>query len=519
MILIAGAAAVVLALTACTSGDGSDPAASATVQDGSDLTAQAARPELRIALAEKVVTQDADLVADFPSLQVLSLRAGTLFRLSADGSEIAPYLASKGSYSADKTSFVATLRTDVKFADGSPITPQDVVATFERSMKNEANINIGDFTPITSVKANGQDITFTFDRPYASFQSIASTYEMVILKASDIKPDLTIPEVPISSGQYALSSGSITGNSFQLTKNTFYPADLQPAVEKLSFSVVGDSAGRLTQLKGDQVDVALELDPSAVQALDTSLTSVGSSTFLIYYVSMNNQAGITKDPKVRQAISLAIDRQLISDVAWGGLSKPNAGFYAATSRWSSGQGTVTADVAGAKALLTGTECASGCSLKLLAQGGSDTDQRAAVIIQDSLKAIGITVTIESLDTATINDRVFKLDYEASLNFTGSLVDSADLLATYCFDYDYGLLSCFSGNPNTPETKALVGAVQRGQNDDVLTAAAGDVTAYFEKTTPFANLSDYAVTAVARADAAPYFSVGRTLQMQIASLKS
>jgi len=515
---IAAGAVALLALSACASGEAGDPSPSVTVEDGGDLSPQVVRPELRIALAEKVVTQDADLVADFPSLQVLSLRSGTLFRLSADGSEILPYLASKGSFSDDRTSFVATLRSDIKFADGSPITAEDVVATFERSMKNEANINIGDFTPITSVTASGQDITFTFDRPYASFQALAATYEMAILKASEIAPDLSIPEVPTSSGQYSLSSGSVTGNSFALTRNPHSPLDLQPSVEKLSFSVVGDSAGRLAQLKGDQVDVALEIDPSAVQAIDPSLASVGSSTFLTYNMVMNNQAGITKDLKVRQAISLAIDRQRIADVAWGGLAKPNAEFFAATSRWSSGQGTVTADVERAKSLLAGTECANGCSLKLLATGGSDTDQRTAVIIQDSLKQIGIEVTIETLDTASINDRLFNLDFEASLNFVGSLVDEADLLTKYCFDYDYGLLSCFSGNANTSETEALVSATQLGQSDEALSAAADDVTEYFLETMPFVNLADYAITGVARADVAPYFSIGRTLQMQIAALK-
>jgi ABC-type transport system substrate-binding protein len=141
-----------------------------------------------------------------------------------------------------------------------------------------------------------------------------------------------------------------------------------------------------------------------------------------------------------------------------------------------------------------------------------------VIIQDSLKQIGIEVTIETLDTASINDRLFNLDFEASLNFVGSLVDEADLLTKYCFDYDYGLLSCFSGNANTSETEALVSATQLGQSDEALRAAADDVTEYFLETMPFVNLADYAITGVARADVAPYFSIGRTLQMQIAALK-
>jgi ABC-type transport system substrate-binding protein len=506
---------VTAALAGCTSSD-SSPNPETSVGVGTDLTAQPNLDQLDIAISDKVVTQDADRTADFSSLQILALRAGTLFRLSADGSKLYPYLASSWEYSPDKTSLVATLRSDIKFADGTPITPEDVVATFERSMNNPKNINIGDFTPIKSVTAKGQDVTFTFTRPYASFENIAATYEMAILKASEIGQDYSIPDVPTSSGQYTLSDGDIKGNSFTLTRNTEQPADLQPAVENMAFKVVTDGAGRFTQLKGGQVDVANDIDPATIQSIDSSLKSVGSSTFLIYYMSMNNIDGITSDLDVRKAISLAIDRQLIADVAWGGLAAPNAEFFATTSRWSQGAGETSPQVDAAKELLKGTACENGCSVKLLATGSSDVDQRAATIIQDSLKAIGIDVTIETVDVATVNERIFSMDYEMSMNFTGSLTDLSDGLPTYCYDYDYGLLSCFSG-VDSAKGKKLVEQIQAAKTDEELTTSTAAVTAQFGKDALFANLSDYVLTAVATSEAAPYYALGRTLQIQTAPL--
>ena len=105
----------------------------------------AAKPPQSVAIGmrSQVTSLDPDRALSQEQIEILNLSSGTLTQFSADGSSIEPGLASDWTVSSDGLTYTLNLRPDLKFSDGSALHAADVVASFQRSMSDEANVNAG----------------------------------------------------------------------------------------------------------------------------------------------------------------------------------------------------------------------------------------------------------------------------------------------------------------------------------------------------------------------------------------
>ncbi|MEV7012630.1 ABC transporter substrate-binding protein [Streptosporangium sp. NPDC051022] len=485
------------------------------VDSTADSTATSAKPEradLKVAVPSKIDSIDPLIASGVTEIQVLRLVAGTLFTLDYDGKGVTPGLAKSGEFAADGRSYKATLKEGLTFSDGSPLTSADVVATFERARAFESNVYAGEYAPVRKATAvDPATVEFAFTRAFPSFETMISFPEFSILKKSEIGAKGAIPPSPTLAGPYVVE-GDVHGNSYALTRNTAYSGP-EPSVKKISFSVVPDASGRLTQVRGGQADLAVDI---GVQAISQSLSGVSvhaNPSMIITQLTFSANTAPLTDVNVRKAISAALDRKKISQIAWAGAMPPNAGLLP-TGSIGAAPGNAGADPAAAKELLKGTACENGCSLSLLLDGSSGWQSSSATIIEQNLKEIGITVSIQPLETITLYDRLGKGDFQLATGYFGAYADLPDATPQYCLSHSYGFLSCYTGYKSA-EAETAVGKAVTATDEAALKDAYAGVNAIFEKDAPLATLTDYAAVWAVRDDARGYASIGATAFITIA----
>jgi peptide/nickel transport system substrate-binding protein len=232
-----------------------------------------------------------------------------------------PWLATSYAWSNGGKSVTFTIRKGVKWNNGTPLTPADVVFTYDL-IKANAAIDVGGLT-ITSVSSSGDTVTVSFPTPqYANLQNIAGVAILPKAVWSTVgNPAQYADANPVGTGPYMLDT--FTPQGFTLKKNPDY---WQPVpVPKVYFPVYSSNTGALSALFSGQIDWTGNFIPG----LQKSFVDPSPSTHHYWEAPGSSNAlfpNLNKWPTnqlaVRKAISLAINRSLIASEGEAGLEAP-----------------------------------------------------------------------------------------------------------------------------------------------------------------------------------------------------
>ena len=241
----------------------------------------------------------------------------------------APYdfLASSYKWGPDGKSIILTIRSGIDWSDGSPLTPADVAGTYDMLAKYPDTNTNG--IPVTGATVNGQDVTVRFSSPaYTDLQYIGTTY----IVPSSIYNMTTDPgkatiTAPVGTGPYVLSSFSPTAG-VTLTANPHYwggPWNVgggPPAVSEVEFPLLASNSAVLSALQNNQLDWA----GNFLTGLSAFTSGAGHK---VWFAGVNTNSLIPNlstwpmnQLAVRQAVSLAIDRNDLSKTGESGLEPP-----------------------------------------------------------------------------------------------------------------------------------------------------------------------------------------------------
>jgi peptide/nickel transport system substrate-binding protein len=234
-----------------------------------------------------------------------------------------PWLATGYSWSNNGKTITFTIRTGVKWNNGSPMTPADVAYTYGL-MKANASINSGGLD-ISTISTTGNTVTLTFPTAqYTNLEQIAGVG--IVPKAIWSKagnPATFADATPVGTGPYKL--GSFTPQGFTLVKNPDYWQASLVKVQKVYFPVYTSNTGALSALFSGQIAWTGNFIPGLQkQFVDTAPSyhhyweAAGGSNSL----EPNLNKWPTNQLPVRQAISLAINRSLIASEGEAGLESP-----------------------------------------------------------------------------------------------------------------------------------------------------------------------------------------------------
>ena len=318
----------------------------------------------------------------------------------------------------DPVTFVIDIRPDVTFWDGTPVTPEDVVYSLERHRSDVTSAFYGAFVlvaPEGGIEITGENqVTVRFVAPDSTFRDALSGGSGAVLsKAVSEAQGSTLGTSGgelMCAGPFELESWT-PGREIVLAANEDY-WDGAPLVKQLTFRFIPDGTTLTNALLEGEVDGAFNVAPGSRDAFESSDTGrlvFGPSTASFSF-GPTRDTGAGANPMIRQALSLAIDRDQYIATVLHGLGQPQSTFVAPFS-WSGSPAAAVyqdgydaleaprVDLEAAKKLVEESGEDTSVPLRIAIPAGNKELSQTAAIIQSAAEQIGLIVEIDERQAA------------------------------------------------------------------------------------------------------------------------
>jgi len=316
--------------------------------------------DLRIGLAEDPDILDPDQSRTFVGRIVYASLCDKLVEITPE-LEIIPALATSWEWSADGMTLTMKLRDDVTFHDGEPFNAQAVAANIDRSKNLPESRRKSEVKSITGTNVVDEyTIEIMLANPDATIMAqFADRAGMMLSPKATEEMGLDFGAAPVCAGPFSFTE-RVQQDRIVLTKFAdYYRAD-EINFDSVTFLPITDDTVRLANLRAGDVHIIERLPATNVASVkaDDSL-KMAQAVSLGYQgltINLNNsdraQTPLGMDSKVRQALSLAIDREALNQVVFEGVFAAGNQPFPPTSPWYDATNPIPArDIAAAKALL------------------------------------------------------------------------------------------------------------------------------------------------------------------------
>jgi len=354
-----------------------------------------------------------------------------------DQTKILPCLAERWDISSDGLTYTFFLRQGVQFHDGSPFTSKDVQVNFQRIISPPEGVNSPRSVFFNTVERieTPDDITvrFVLTQPDpALLYNVAipwtGIYPAHLIEAG---ADLRDTKNLIGTGPFKFKSYT-PGVTYELEKNPNYWNPNLPYLDGIVFYPMADPNVAAQAVIAGQIHLnrGLGVPPLDLFHGHADIRVAGIPTTLVWRLVLNGrQFEPFQDPRVRQAISLAIDREAMIEVGTEGRSVLS-GWMHPYGAWALPEDRVRqargfgkdkeADRQQAKQLLAEAGFPNGFDVELLAFAlGTPVTQS---LVADQLEQIGIRVNVQNLQLGEYVQRVVAREFQMSLGFNAPWVD-------------------------------------------------------------------------------------------------
>lgn len=402
---------------------------------GCDMVDRPFAPDhIRIRMSGEPSTLHPILASDAPASEVGGFLFDRLIDMDPDTMEYRPMIALKWDIAPDHKTYTFYMRDDVKWHDGKPVTADDVVFSFNYIMdpKTKAphlKVYYKDIKKVQKIDAH--TVQFVYNEIY--FKGFSFCGGMPILPKhilqNETDPDHSaFSRAPVGNGPYKFVTWE-SGKRIRLERNENYWGP-KPAIQKLDFMIIPDPAVGLQILKKGLLDY---YELRTIQWVKQT----GSKKFLkqfykltysgqVYsYIGWNLKNPIFSDKRVRQAMTMSINRELIRDKYQFGLAKIMTGpFFPGGPQNNPEIAPLPFDPIKARELLgaAGWKDTNGdgildkngqkFSFEFLYSSGSTFAERLGTFMKEDLKKMGIEMRIVRLEWAVFLDRIGKKEFDA-----------------------------------------------------------------------------------------------------------
>ena len=353
---------------------------------------------------------------------------GGLLRLDENTLEYIPNMADSYSISEDGLTFTFNLRQDLVWSDGEPMTVNDWVWTYEQVTKPENEYPyLSQLEFITGYEAlDDYTLQITIDEVYApalgQMSGLITPLPKHVWEELDWNDPETNPEInspSVVSGPYKLKEWKRDQYViFEANDNYWYKG--RPNIDTQTLEIVPDSDIAYQKMKTGDTDTGSITPENLEEARELDNVTVYEwwpAAAIWSYIGLNNREGFpTEDVRVRQAISYAIDKELLTDEVMLGQGKRLCSIYPETS-WVYNSDVPCYDYDPDKAIELFEEAGytfeAGDEPRMLDENGeqlnlkfiygpntSKTAELIAVTVQDYLADIGVGTEIEAMEWAS-----------------------------------------------------------------------------------------------------------------------
>ena len=342
-----------------------------------------------------------------------------------------------GSVAADGKSVTWKLKDGVKWSDGTPFTSTDVQATYQYVTRKESGATSFDqYTSIASIdtpdantlKINFKDATALWYTPFTNIQGVV--LQKAQLDSCKDKMNCAVNNSPIGTGPYKVKS-FMPGDNVQYVINDNYREANAPFFDAVDLKGGGDATSAAKAIQSGGADYAwnLQVTPDILKQLTDSGKAVdvvgggngGVEQIIVNFTDPNTIVDGEKssvkaphpfltDVKVRQALSLLIDRDSIAKTLYGPTGKPWCNVLLGTAApalqsknttcpYDPAKANQMLDDAGYKKGADGIRAKGNVRLQLVyASTVNAVREKEEQVIQQAFKAAGIDMTIKNADS-------------------------------------------------------------------------------------------------------------------------
>ncbi|MDP6610212.1 MAG: ABC transporter substrate-binding protein [Vicinamibacterales bacterium] len=439
------------------------------------------------------------ILVDSTAALVSTLLNAKLVRIDPSSDEVEPWLAEGWTASPDGLTYTITLRSDVRFSDGEPFTSTDVVFSFAAVYDDVLASPLGDSLrvggdPLEVAAPDDRTVVVTF--PTAFGPGMRLLDNLTILPSHLLEPKLregslasawgltTAPSELAGLGPFVLSQ-YIPGQRLIFTPNPEYWRTDEagrplPYLSRLTLEIVPDQNAEILRLEAGEIDfTTTEVRPEDYASIERAAAEgrlqlfdggVGlDADFLWFNLTAARESADPARPwlrrtEFRRAVAHAVDREAFANTVYLGLADVVHGPVTPGNRaWFAPAVPGHAfDRARARALLNEIgladrdsdgqmESAEGAEVRftLLTQRGNTNRERAAAVLQEDLRQVGIAVDVVPLEGLALIDRIMSGDYDAA--YFGVLASDTDPAVNLSFWMSSGGFHIWNPGQSVPAT--------------------------------------------------------------------
>jgi len=364
---------------------------------------------------------------------------------AADDGPPGPGVAERYDLSADGRTYTFHLRSDARWSNGDPLTAADFDYAWRRVLKHKIAadyINLFrlvrgaaeyEATPtneaLLGLRVEGPS-TFVVElsQPVAYFPELVSFYPMFPVHRGSIEKwgeqDAFRPEHIVSNGAYKMEA-YLRRLRIDATLNPHYWGRADVAMKQLSLLIIEDEAARVNAFDDGRLDWVNQLPSNQILSLRTRDTFRRTEMLGTYFLRFNVTKPPFNDPRVRHALSLAVDRELLCRCTLSDLYKPATGMVPSLPGYPASD-AVRYDPAEARRLLAAAGFPGGKGFPTVAYlyNTSENHKIVAEGLQDIWKSeLGIEVQLVNQEWKVYLDALKRLDYDiARGGWIGDYVD-------------------------------------------------------------------------------------------------
>ena len=396
---------------------------------GAVLALPAFAAELKIGLQDDPDVLDPAQSRTFVGRIVYTAMCDKLVDVSPD-LKLVPQLATEWTWSDDGKQLTMKLREGVKFHDGTDFNADAVVATIERNLTLPESRRKSELASVEKIEATGPlEVKFTLKSADATLiAQLSDRAGMIVSPTAAKELGADFGRKPVCAGPFKFVE-RVQNDKIVLEKFADYWNKDNVFLDKVTYLPIPDSTVRLANLQSGDLDFVERLAPSdaGTAKADANLTyaDVVNLGYMSVYINVGNgpraDNPLGKDKRLRQAFSLAIDREAIAKVAFEGTAMAGNQPFPPSSPWFNKSLPVSGrDVEKAKALMK----EAGVDRLPVELGAANNPivMQVMQMIQAMVSEAGFDVSLKTTEFATLLDEQTAGNYQAARTDWSGRVD-------------------------------------------------------------------------------------------------
>lgn len=365
--------------------------------------------QLIVAVIADAGRLDPHTVTDAASMRVIENMYATLLRYGERYGDFENDLAESVDVSADGRTWTITLVDGATFHSGNAVTAEAVAYSFERIM--DKDVRAQQFESIETMNVvDERTLVVEVDEPVAAFRSYLA-YPM----------NAIVDPAVVEANEGSLDSADAGSGPFQLVdwqrdrhvileKHEGYHVEGLPKVDRLVIRPIADQTARTTALRTGEVHLVEEVavkDAAILEKAEGVVVESVPGTFW-EYIGLNCRKPPFDHVRMRQLVAETVDRQQLNTLVKFGRATPLPGGHIPPNHWAHADLALYPSEDGAT--VTDANVPAG----LIVDASVAYQVRAAEVIKQQLRSVGIDVAIQALESTVFYDRLGKGDFQMTV---------------------------------------------------------------------------------------------------------